>query len=71
MKKFNVMAHIYSLNGELREVTVLEQDTLFGHPIPNAYIVQFGDVKCTAIYNPLVCQYYVDDKYGIIKEAQQ
>lgn len=71
MKKFNVMAHIHSLNGELREVTVLEQDTLFGHPIPNAYIVQFGDVKCTAIYNPLVCQYYADDKYGIIKEAQQ
>ena len=68
MKPYNVMAHIHSLNGEMKEITVLEQDTLFGPPIPNAYIVSYGGVKCTAIYNPLTCQYYADDKYGIIKE---
>jgi len=68
MNPFNVMAHIHSLNGEMREITILEQETLFGHPIPNAYIVKYGNVKCTAIYNPLTCQYYADDKYGIIKE---
>ena len=71
MNPFNVMAHIHSLNGEMREITILEQETLFGHPIPNAYIVKYGNVKCTAIYNPLTCQYYADDKYGIIKEKQQ
>ena len=68
MENMKVMAHIHSLNGEMREITILEQETLFGHPIPNAYIVQYVDVKCSAIYNPLVCQFYADDKYGIIKE---
>ena len=64
-----VMAHIHSLNGEMREVTILEKETLFGHPIPNAYIVQYGNVKCSAIYNPLTCQYYADNKYGIINNG--
>lgn len=71
MKPYKAMAHINSLNGEMKEITILEQETLFGHTIPNAYIVQCGNVKCTAIYNPIVCQYYADDKYGIIKENKQ
>ena len=71
MKNLTVMAHIHSLNGEMREIEILEQETLFGHPIPNAYIVKYGGVKCTAIYNPLTCQYYADDKYGIIEEVQK
>lgn len=71
MKPYKAMAHIHSLNGEMREITILEQETLFGHPITNAYIVQYGGVKCTAIYNPLVCQFYADDKYGIIKEERK
>ena len=49
MKKFKAQAHIHSLNGEIKEITVLEQETLFGHPIPNSYIVDYGGVKCTAI----------------------
>ena len=69
MKPYNGMAHIHSLNGEMKEITVLEQDTLFGHPIPNAYIVSYGGVKCTAVYNFFVCRLFVDDKYGIIQEA--
>ena len=70
MKNLQVMAHIHSLNGEMREITILAQETLFGHPIPNAYIVKYGGVKCTAIYNPLTCQFYADDKYGIIEEEK-
>ena len=71
MKPYTVMAHIHSLNGEMREITVLEHETLFGRVIPNAFIVKYGDIKCIAIYNPLVCQYYADDKYGIVKEAKK
>ena len=41
MENMKVMAHIHSLNGEMREITILEQETLVGHPIPNAYIVQY------------------------------
>ena len=68
MKPFKTLAHMHSLYGEMREITVLEQETLLGHPVTNSYIVEYGSVKCTAIFNPITCQYYADDKYGIIKE---
>lgn len=60
MKPYKAMAHIHSLNGELREVTVLEQKDSVN------YIVEYGGVKCTAVFNFYVCQFYADDKYGII-----
>lgn len=68
MKQYKAMAHIYSLNGEMREITVLKQEDMFGHPIPNSYIVDYGGVKCTAIFNTCNFQYYTDDVYGIVKE---
>ena len=71
MKPFKAMAHIHSLDGEMKEITVLRQEDMFGHPIPNAYIVDYGGVICTAIFNPLNCQYYADDKYGKIMEKQK
>lgn len=70
MKPYKTMAHIHSLNGEMKEITVLRQEDMFGHLIPNAYIVNYGGVICTAIFNPITNQYYADDKYGIIKEVQ-
>lgn len=68
MKPFNVFAHIHSLNGDMQEVTVIGQEEMFGHPIPNAYIVKYGGVTCTAIFNPLTGEYYADDKFAIVKE---
>ena len=62
MKPYKARAHIHSLNGELREVTVLEQKDSVN------YIVEYGGVKCTAVFNFYVCQFYADDKYGVIKE---
>jgi len=53
---------IHSLGGELAEATILEKID------DNLYLAQYGDVKCTAIFNPFVGKYYVDDKYGIVKE---
>ena len=68
MKQFKTMAHIHSLNGEMKEITVLRQEETFGQPIPNSYVVDYGGVKCTAIFNPITNQFYADDKYGILKE---
>ena len=62
MKSYKAMAHIHSLDGEMREVTVLEQKDAVN------YIVEYGGVKCTAIFNFFNCQFYADDKYGIVKE---
>lgn len=51
-------AHIHSLNGEMDEITVLEDK---GN---NLYIVDYRGVKCTAIFNWFVCAYFADDIYG-------
>ena len=66
MKPFNTQAHINSLNGEMKEITVLGP-----HTMQSTYIVKFGDIKCTAVFNPFTNQFYADDKYGIIGYAYE
>ncbi len=62
MKEYKVMAHINSLNGEKAEITALEKVG------DNDYIVDYKGVKCQALFNWFVCEYYADDIYEIIKE---
>lgn len=54
--------HIQSLGGKMAEATIVEQVG------SNQYIAEYNGVRCTAIYNPFVGAYYVDDKYGVIGE---
>ena len=56
---------IHSLGGELAEATILKR---LGD---NEYLAQYGDVKCTAIFNPFSGYYYLDDKYGVIKDQKE
>ena len=56
--------HIHSLNGGLAEATIVEK---IGD---NQYIAEYNGVRCTAIYNPFVDQYYVDDKYGVVRDKK-
>ena len=65
MKPYKTTAHIHSLNGEMGEITVLDKREDGRQTI---YIVEYNGIKCTAIFNPFVCEFYADDKYGIIKE---
>lgn len=57
--------HIHSLGGELAEATIVDKVG------DNKYIAEYGGVRCTAIFNPFVGRFYVDDKYGIIREKEQ
>jgi len=57
--------HIHSLNGEMRDATIHKK---LGD---NDYLVEYEGVKCHAIFNPFVGQYYADDKYGIIQDKKQ
>ena len=61
MKEYKAMAHINSLNGERAEVTVLEKVG------DNDYVVNYKGVKCLALFNWFVCEYYAD-VYGIVEE---
>ena len=54
--------HIHSLDGEIREATIHKKIGT------NDYLAEYNGVKCHAIYNLFVNKFYVDDKYGIIKD---
>ena len=58
--QFKSQAHINSLHGDMDEITVLQD---LGK---NDYIVDYKGVKCHALFNPFVCEYYADDIYGRI-----
>ena len=62
MKEYKAMAHINSLNREKAEITVLEKVG------DNDYIIDYKGVRCYALFNWFVCEYYADDVYEIIKE---
>lgn len=62
MKEYKTMAHINSLKGEMAEITVLEE---VGN---NDYIVDYKGVKCHALFNWFVCQFYADDVYRRVEE---
>lgn len=53
---------IHSLGGKEAEATILEKTG------DNQYVAVFNGVKCSAIYNPFVGRFYVDDKYGVIRD---
>lgn len=58
MQSYRVMAHIHSLGGELREVTVIS------YLDANNVVVEYNGKHYTAIYNVFVSAFYVDDLYG-------
>mgnify|MGYP000889785043 FL=1 len=52
--------HIHSLDGELREATILEKVG------DNHYVAEYNGVRCSAIYNLFVDKFYVDNKCRVI-----
>ena len=61
---FVTKAHIHSLKGETDEITVLKKVG------DNDYIVDYKGVKCHALFNGLVCEYYAVVIYRIVKEDE-
>ena len=61
---FDIQARIHSLGGELDTVTIIE------HKDNNHVIAQYHGKFYTAIFNPFVGQYYVDDKFGLINDIK-
>lgn len=58
-----VKAHINSLKGQMKDVIILNKKA-----DSNDYIVVYNGVKCHAIFNWFVCEYYADDLYAVIRE---
>jgi hypothetical protein len=57
--------HIHSLDGLLGEAVIGEN--IGG----DRYVAFYKGVKCVATYNPRSGAYYVDDVFGVIKDAKE
>ena len=56
---FKTEAMVHSIKA-IKEVEIIEKRG------DNDYLAKVGDVVCTAIFNPFVGLYYVDDVYGVV-----
>ena len=54
---------IHTLNGGLAEATILKKTG------DNQYLADYNGVKCSAIFNPFVGKFFVDDKYGVVRDT--
>lgn len=62
---FKVKAKIHSLNGELAVVTIVKEN---GY---NDVVAEYCGSYYTAVFNPFVGCYFVDDKYGFIGDCKK
>ena len=60
---FKTMCCIHSLDGKEAEATIIDKVG------DSSYIAKYKGIKCSAIHNPFVGRYFVDDKYGIIRDT--
>ena len=63
-----VQAYIHSLKDHTHDRHVLGEVEIIRQIGDNLYLTEYNGVHCTAIFNPFVGRYYVDDVYGILKE---
>lgn len=60
-----VQAYIHSLKDREHDRSVLGEAEIIRKIEDNLYLAEYNGVRCTAIYNPFVGRYYVDDLYGL------
>ena len=63
-----VEAYIHSLKDRKTDRNVLGEAEIIKAIGDNLYLAEYKGVRCTAIFNPFVSRYFVDDLYGRISE---
>ena len=61
-----VKAYIHSLKDHANNRHVLGDAEIIECIGDNLYLAEVNGVHCTAIFNPFVNRYFVDDVYGIV-----
>ena len=64
-----VRAYIHSLKDHKHDRHVMGDAEIIQQIGDNRYLAEVNGVRCTAIFNYFTGAYYVDDVYGIQKEA--
>ena len=65
-----VKAYIHSLKDMKNDRHVLGDAEIIRQIGDNLYLAEVNGVKCTAIFNPFVSRYFVDDLYGIVDDKK-
>ena len=65
-----VEAYIHSLKDRKTDRNVLGEAEIIKAIGDNLYLAEYNGVRCTAIFNPFVCRYFVDDLYGRVSEQE-
>lgn len=65
-----VEAYIHSLKDRKTDRNVLGEAEIIKAIGDNLYLAEYNGVRCTAIFNPFVCRYFVDDLYGRVSEEE-
>lgn len=60
-----VRAYIHSLKDKEHDRNVLGDAKIIKRIGDNLYLAEYNGIQCTAIFNPFVCRYFVDDVYGV------
>ena len=60
-------AYIHSLKDRANNCHVLGDTEIIRCIGDNLYLAEYNGIRCTAIFNPYVGRYFVDDVYGIQK----
>ena len=63
-----VQAYIHSLKDRAHDRNVPGEAEIIQCIGDNRYLAEYNGVRCTAIFNPFVSRYFVDDVYSIVKE---
>ncbi len=63
MYPFKTQAYINSLNVGKMQPEVMDEITVLEKVGDNDYIVDYKGVKCHALFNWFVCEYFADDLY--------
>jgi hypothetical protein len=61
--------YIHSLKKDGQNV--LAEATIIKKLGDNDYLAEYDGLKCHAMFNPFVGRYFVDNKYGVIREPTQ
>ena len=64
-----VQAYIHSQKDHVHDRHVLGEAEIIKKIGDNLYQAEVNGVHCTAIFNPFVKRYFVDDVYGIQQEV--
>jgi hypothetical protein len=65
------LCYIHSLKDRKNDCNVLGEATILEKIEDNLYIAEYNGIRCTAIFNPFVGRYFVDDVYGILDESKK